>query len=70
MEENIISNLNEELENVIDEGREMLDRAELKEKFEEARTEAELLIRKHPIQGVLVGAFAGYVFARMFKSNK
>lgn len=70
MEENIISNLNDELENVIDEGRDMLDRAELQEKFEEARTEAELLIRKHPIQSVIVGAFVGYFFARMFKSDK
>ncbi len=70
MDENIISGLNDELENVIDEGREMLDRAEIKEKIEEARTEAELLIRKHPIQSVIVGAFAGYIFARMFKSDK
>ncbi len=70
MEENIIKNLNDELENVIDEGREMLDRAELKEKFEEARTEAELLIRKHPIQSVIAGAIVGYFFARMFKSDK
>ncbi|MEX0661168.1 MAG: hypothetical protein WD381_08270 [Balneolaceae bacterium] len=70
MEENIINNLNDELENVIDEGREMLHNAELKEKFEEARTEAELLIRKHPIQSVIAGAIVGYFFAKLFKSDK
>jgi ElaB/YqjD/DUF883 family membrane-anchored ribosome-binding protein len=67
MNENIINDLNDELEGIIDEGRNMLQDAELQEKFEELKTEAELLIRKHPIKSVLAGAVAGYIIARIFK---
>lgn len=67
MEENIINNLNEDLEEVIDEGREMLKQAEIQERFEELKTESELFIRKHPIQSVLAGAVAGYIIGKIFK---
>lgn len=67
MNEDIINDLNDELESVIEEGQSILDDAELQEKLEELKTEAELLIRKHPLKSVLVGAAAGYLVARIFK---
>jgi ElaB/YqjD/DUF883 family membrane-anchored ribosome-binding protein len=67
MNEDIINDLNEELEGAIEEGQSMLQDAELQEKLEELKTEAELLIRKHPLKSVLIGAAAGYILARLFK---
>lgn len=69
MNEDSIDDINEELENVIDEGREILNKAEFQEKFDELKTEAELLIRKHPLKSVLIGAAAGLLFAKLFRSN-
>jgi ElaB/YqjD/DUF883 family membrane-anchored ribosome-binding protein len=67
MNEDIINDLNDELESVIEEGQSILEDAELQEKLEELKTEAELLIRKHPLKSVLIGAAAGYLVARIFK---
>ena len=67
MDENIINDLNEELESVIQEGSSLLNEAELQEKIEELKTEAELIIRKHPISSVLLGAAAGYIIAKILK---
>ncbi|MDX1591826.1 MAG: hypothetical protein R3283_07680 [Balneolaceae bacterium] len=67
MDEDIINDLNDELEGVIEEGQSMLRNEELQERFEELKTEAELLIRKHPIKSVLAGAVTGYILARLFK---
>lgn len=67
MDENIINDLNKELESVIEEGSSLLKDAELEEKLEELKTEAELLIRKHPITSVLAGAAVGYILAKILK---
>jgi ElaB/YqjD/DUF883 family membrane-anchored ribosome-binding protein len=67
MNEDIINNLNDELDNVIEEGQAFLDNAEIQERFNEFKTEAELTIRKHPIQSVLIGAAAGFIIAKIFK---
>jgi len=67
MNTDIINDLNEELEGVIEEGYSYLQSEELQEKIQELETESELLIRKHPIKSVLIGAAAGYLFARLFK---
>lgn len=67
MDENIINDLNEELESAIEEGNSLLQDAELQEKIEELKTEAELLIRKHPITSVLAGAAVGYILAKLLK---
>lgn len=68
MEEDILNSLNEDLEDVIDEGRQIIENAEFQDRFNEMKTETELFIRKHPIQSVLAGAFAGYVIGKIFKS--
>lgn len=70
MNKDIIDSLNSELEDAIDEGREALKNAELREKFEEAKTETELYIRKNPIQSVLIGAAAGYLLGKIFRIGK
>lgn len=67
MNEDIINDLNEELEGVIEEGYSFLQDEELQEKIQELKTETELLIRKHPIKSVLIGAAAGYLLARLLK---
>lgn len=67
MDENIINDLNEELESVIEEGHSMLREAELREKFNEIKTEAELLIRKHPISSVAIGAAVGFLIGKIFR---
>jgi ElaB/YqjD/DUF883 family membrane-anchored ribosome-binding protein len=69
MDEDIINDLNEELESVIEQGYSFIEDAEISEKIEELKTEAELLIRKHPLKSVLIGAAAGYILARLFKSS-
>ncbi|WP_116034346.1 hypothetical protein [Rhodohalobacter sp. SW132] len=68
MEEDILNSLNEELEDVIDEGRQIIENAELKDRFNEVKTDTELFIRKHPIQSVLLGAAAGYLIGKIFRS--
>jgi ElaB/YqjD/DUF883 family membrane-anchored ribosome-binding protein len=68
MEEDILNSLNEDLEDVIDEGRQLVESAELQERFIEMKTETELFIRKHPIQSVLAGALAVYIIGKIFKS--
>jgi ElaB/YqjD/DUF883 family membrane-anchored ribosome-binding protein len=68
MEEDILNSLNKDLEDVIDEGRQLVESAELQERFIEMKTETELFIRKHPIQSVLAGALAGYIIGKIFKS--
>jgi len=67
MNTDMMNDLNEELEGVIEEGYSYLQSEELQEKIQELKTESELLIRKHPIKSVLIGAAAGYLFARLLK---
>lgn len=67
MDENIMNDLNDELESVIREGNSLLNEAELQEKIEELKTEAELLIRKHPITSVAIGAAVGYFLGKLLK---
>lgn len=67
MEKNILNNLNEELEDAIDQGRSLLECSDLEERFDEIKTEAELLIRKNPIASVVIGLAIGYVFGKILR---
>jgi len=69
MNEDILNNINEELENVLSEGRNLLQEAEIEERLQELRTEAELLIRKHPMKSVLIGALSGFILAKILRSD-
>lgn len=67
MDEEIIDNLNNELEGVIEQSVSVLREAELEEKFNELKTEAELLIRKHPVVSVLAGFAVGYLVGKILR---
>lgn len=67
MEENIINDLNDELESVLEEGRSALRNADLEEKFNEFKTETELLIRKHPLSSVAIGVAIGYLIGKILR---
>lgn len=67
MSKNILGELTEELENVVEEGSNLLNNLELDEKIEELKTETELLIRKNPIASVALAAVAGYLIGRLFR---
>lgn len=69
MKEDILNDINEELENALNEGREMLDDLDLEERLDELKTEAELLIRKHPLKSVLIGAAAGFILAKILRGD-
>ena len=68
MNEDIINDLNNELEDAINQGREYLMDGEFKEKLDELKTDAELAIRKSPIKSVLIGVAAGFILAKLFRS--
>lgn len=69
MNEDILNDINEELESALNEGRQLLNEAELQEKIDEIRTEAELLIRKYPIKSVLISAAAGFLLAKLLRGD-
>lgn len=67
MDESIINDLNDELEEAIEQGGTVLKDAELEEKFNEIKTETELLIRKHPISSVVAGLAVGFLIGKLFR---
>jgi ElaB/YqjD/DUF883 family membrane-anchored ribosome-binding protein len=67
MDENTLNDLNEELENVIEEGQSILSDLNLEEKLDELKTEAELMIRKNPLTSVAVGAAVGFILGKILK---
>lgn len=67
MDENTLNDLNEELENVIEEGQSILSDFNLEEKLDEIRTEAELMIRKNPLTSVAVGAAVGFILGKILR---
>jgi ElaB/YqjD/DUF883 family membrane-anchored ribosome-binding protein len=67
MNENIMNDLNNELESVLEKGQSILRNAELEEKFNELKTETELLIRKHPISSIAIGVAIGYLLGKILR---
>lgn len=59
--------LNDELEYLLNEGRDLLEDLDLEERLEEIKTEVELLIRKHPLKSVLAGAAIGVLIASLLR---
>lgn len=62
-----MSELNDELEYLLTEGRDLLEDLDLEERFEEAKTELELLIRKHPLKSVMASAAIGFIIAGLLR---
>ena len=69
MDEEILENLNEELDNALDRGRQMVDDEELAERVEELKLRAENIIRKHPVKSVAGGLLVGYVVGKLLSSE-
>lgn len=69
MNEEIMNDINEELEDALNDGKQLLEDAEIQERLEEIKTEAELLIRKHPLKSVLIGAAAGFILAKLLRGD-
>lgn len=69
MKDDILNDLGDEFESALDEGRQLLGNLDLEEKIDELKTEAELLIRKHPLKSVLIGAAAGFILAKLLRGD-
>ncbi|MDZ7659277.1 hypothetical protein [Fodinibius sp.] len=69
MDEEILENLNEELDNALDRGRQMVEEEELAKRVEELKLRAENLIRKHPVKSVAGGLFIGYIVGKLLSSE-
>lgn len=69
MDDEILENINEELDNALERGRQMVDDEELTERIEELKQRAEALIRKHPIKSVGGGLLLGYLLGKIFSSD-
>ncbi|MEX0594366.1 MAG: DUF883 C-terminal domain-containing protein [Balneolaceae bacterium] len=59
--------LNDELEYLLTEGRDLLEDLNLEERLEEVRTELELFIRKHPLKSMVASAAIGFVIAGLLR---
>ncbi|MGM0507455.1 MAG: hypothetical protein ACQER4_09760 [Bacteroidota bacterium] len=62
-----MSELNDELEYLMSEGRDLLEDLDLEERLEDVKTELELLIRKHPLKSVVASAAVGFVIAGLLR---
>lgn len=69
MDEEILDNLNEELDNALDRGRQLVEDEELADRIDELRVRAEALIRKHPVKSVAGGLLIGYIFGKLLSSE-
>jgi len=69
MDEEILENLNEELDNALDRGRQMVDDEELAERVEELKLRGEYIIRKHPVKSVAGGLLIGYIVGKLLSSE-
>ena len=69
MDEEILENLNEELDNALDRGRQMVDEDEVAERVEALKLRAENLIRKHPVKSVAGGLVIGYIVGKLLSSE-
>ena len=69
MNEEIITNLNERLDKTIDKGRELLEEDQLQQRLDEVKDQAEILIKKHPVKSVLIGAAVGFVLGKLLSSG-
>lgn len=70
MNDEPIHNLTRRLDEVLARSRQLLDEEELSRQLEELRTQAEKLIRQHPVKSVAAGFLAGYIIAKIFNSEE
>ncbi len=64
-----MKDLDKDINTILNECKRYLDEMNIQEKVDELVTDAELLIRKHPIKSVLAGAAAGFLLAKLFRRD-
>jgi len=69
MNEEIIENLNQELDDALDRGRQMVEDEDLAVRLEELKQRAENLVRKHPVKSMAGGLLAGYLLGKLLSSD-
>jgi ElaB/YqjD/DUF883 family membrane-anchored ribosome-binding protein len=69
MNEEIINNLNQELDDALDRGRQMVEDEVLAERIDELKYRAESLIRKHPVKSIAGGLLAGFLIGKLLSSD-
>lgn len=70
MDEQIINNLNDHLDQIIEQGRGMIDEEALVKQIESGSKKLQDTIRDYPVTSMLIGFAAGYAFARLFTRRK
>ena len=66
MDEQIIGNINDRLDRIIEQGRDMIDEEALMKQIETGSKQLQEQIRRHPYSSMVVGFVAGFALARLF----
>lgn len=69
MNEEILENLNQELDEALDRGRQIVEEEELAKRIDELKERAENLIREHPVKSVAGGLLVGYLLGKILSSD-
>jgi ElaB/YqjD/DUF883 family membrane-anchored ribosome-binding protein len=69
MDEEILQNLNRSLDEALEKGKKVVEDEEIAERIEELKTEAENLIRRHPLKSIAAGLLTGYILGKIFSSD-
>jgi len=69
MNEEILENLNQELDDALDRGRQIVEEEELAKRIDELKERAENLIREHPVKSVAGGLLVGYLLGKILSSD-
>lgn len=69
MDEEILHNLNRSLDEALEKGKKVVEDEEIAERIEELKSEAENLIRRHPLKSIAAGLLTGYILGKIFSSD-
>lgn len=69
MDEEILQNINQSLDEALEKGRQAVKDEQLAERLDELKSQAESVIRRHPLKSIAAGLLAGYVLGKIFSSD-
>ncbi len=69
MDEQILHNVNQKLDRMIEQGRDLIDEEALKQQIENGSSQLRDQIRRYPVASVVAGLAAGFLFARIFRKG-
>lgn len=67
MDEQILNNVNQKLDRIIEQSRDLIDEEELRKQLEAGSTQLRGLIRRYPMSSIAVGLAAGLLCSRLFR---